>query len=193
MINLKKKKNIIGNLNTKIKKNKNAINEKLHTDECPETLLFKKDHHRNSMEMDLKAALLTLLQADINTAEIYKNVLENIQNDENIYYELNSIRNDHLRHIANLTKLIPSFHAKRIETKGDVWSDYVKLLGNIMSVDSFLNTLLSCEKKLYQLHRNLENINSNLDKSLKQILFDNFEDEKSHIKYIEEQLSKLDK
>lgn len=184
-----KKTNIRGNSNVPIRKTK-ITKEKIHKSVNTGTFSHKKILHNSNMEIELTNTLSTLLQMDFDAAEIYKNILENIKNGENIYYELNSLRNDHLRHIDNLTKYIPNYIAKEFETKGSIWSEYIELLGNTMSIDSFLKVLLSSEKKIYQFYSGLENIDK-LDKNLKQILFDNFEDEKSHIKYIEEQLNKL--
>lgn len=145
---------------------------------------------------ELVMHLSDLMHLDIDAMEIYQEVIDNIKNDKNIHDTISSFKKDHAHHVSELGKQIHHIGGKTPERsadlKGMLLTSYTKLRGGIGGLVGYLKALHCAEEITNKCYKEAIKLNFS-SKEMEQLINSNYEDEKKHIKYIEEQLKQLEK
>lgn len=177
----------------KIKEVAKDVWEKGKEMHCPSCSCSDADKTKETDE--IMKSLRALMQVDIDASEVYQEVITKIEDDKNIHDTLTLFRKEHLRHVDDLSKWIIDLGGQAPERsadlKGIILTGYAKLRSSIGGLKGALNAIHQSEKITNESYAHAVKLEIK-DTKLKQLLVDGYEDEKRHIKYIEEKLGKME-
>ncbi len=130
-----------------------------------------------------------LIQLDIDAVEAYEKAIEQID-DSSIQNHLEQFKEDHQRHIDDLCGYLTDNDQEPPEQTADFKGALIEgftALRSITGTEGALKAMRSNEKLTNKKYR--EATTWDLDYDAKNIIMRNYEDEKVHLAYIEEQLS----
>jgi len=130
----------------------------------------------------------SLIQLDIDAVEAYKQALKNID-FPSIHQSLESFRQDHEEHIKALSDEIRQLGGKPMERSQDFKGFLIEgftAIRSITGVEGALKAMLGNEKLTTKTYEKA--LSADVPASTKDIIRKNYEDEKKHLKYIEDAL-----
>ncbi len=145
-----------------------------------------KSHPHEKFINELK----DLLQLDYAAVEAYDSAIERFKN-ETFKMKFQEFRNDHHRHIKNVTEYLKKIGGdyptgagiKKILTQGKV------ILANLAGDISLLKAMKSNELETTEAYKHI-NAYPDIPSDIKDALLDGYQDEKRHLLWIEKELDK---
>jgi uncharacterized protein (TIGR02284 family) len=144
---------------------------------------------------DLVKILYHLAQLDIDAVHAYNQALENIT-DEAIHKNITNFRNDHIRHIDDLSKQIhqhngePPIRTK--DFKGYLIEGFTSLR-SITGTEGALKAMEFNEVLTNKTYKEALEENNDLPIEIRALIQRNYADEKRHLEYIRAILANYDK
>ncbi|TAK73545.1 MAG: ferritin-like domain-containing protein [Gammaproteobacteria bacterium] len=145
-----------------------------------------------TMKNDIVTVLTDLAQLDIDAVCAYEQALEKIE-EKTIYQSIDSFRNDHLRHIDDLSEMIKNYGGTPPERSKD-------FKGFIIEGFTALRSITGTRGALRAMEFNEKTTNKNYKKALTEnadfppeviaLLQKNYGDEQRHLNYIQVTLQK---
>jgi len=138
--------------------------------------------------------LIDLAQLDIDAVEAYHQALERIDNKP-IFDEINKFKNDHVRHIEELSALITKFGGAPPEKSKDIKGYLIEgftALRSITGTEGALNAMETNEKVTNAKYKEAIEKNLNYPAEIMEVLQRNYSDERHHLSYIQDQLEKIE-
>lgn len=135
--------------------------------------------------------LTQLIQLDFDAAKAYEQALENID-DENIHARISSFRDDHMRHIDDLSEAMREMgetppHRSR-DIKGFLITGFTTIR-SMTGTQGALKAMRMNERLTNSMYENA--LDWDLPPEVMRIVRKNREDERRHIEYIEQTLERL--
>ncbi len=141
---------------------------------------------------ELRAKLGMLPQLDIDITHAYDQAINNIEN-ETIREELSRFRQDHLNHLAELSKLLRELGATppeySPEFKGFMTSGFTSLR-YISGTSGSLKALMANENLVHRKYRQVGESEST-EPALTSVIDEHLEDERRHLSYLEETIGRI--
>lgn len=151
----------------------------------------KKGKKRKMENNELAKTLRELAQVDIDTVHTYNRVLDEIS-DEIVRARLAEFRDNHVKHIADLSHEIRSLGGQPPELTKD-FKGYVieafAALRTAVGMKSAMKALKTAEKINYKHYGDI--VSKDAPSGLKELLRKHFTDEKIHLDYIDSNLKAL--
>jgi uncharacterized protein (TIGR02284 family) len=133
--------------------------------------------------------LTSIAQLDIDDAHAYEHAIANLE-DEGIKAKFRSFKADHERHIVEINALIKEFDGTPPEYsrdfKGFLISGYTAIR-SMMGTKGALEAMQTNETMTVKLYE--EALQKDLDPITRGLLLKNLEDEREHLRFIEDLLS----
>ncbi|MDF2530365.1 MAG: hypothetical protein K0Q57_1245 [Gammaproteobacteria bacterium] len=132
--------------------------------------------------------LTKLVQLDIDAAEAYKQALQKID-DMAIHTSLGQFRQDHFRHIDNLSAAIQELGGKIPDYKQDLKGYLIEgftALRSVTGTEGALKAMQGNEKLTNRVYK--EALQADMPAHILQLIQQNYADEQRHLKYIEQAL-----
>ncbi|MBH1989872.1 MAG: DUF2383 domain-containing protein [Alphaproteobacteria bacterium] len=133
--------------------------------------------------------LISIAQLDIDDAHAYDQAISNL-GDEEIKAKFTLFKSDHERHILELSKLIKELEGKPPEYsrdfKGYLISGYTAVR-SMMGTKGALEAMQTNEKMTVKRYE--EALQNNLNPMARELLTKNLQEERLHLKFIENALS----
>lgn len=151
--------------------------------------------HLNTSEQEkLAKKLIELVMVDIDAVSLYTTALKNID-DSTIHKTINKFKDDHERHIKDLSSWIRDLKEKPPEKTPDLKGYLLKAFSAIRSITGTSGALAALETAEHITNKAYEEAVSckcvNIPQELKKLLNSNYEDEKRHLNYVIEQIKKI--
>lgn len=138
--------------------------------------------------------LIDLAQLDIDAVAAYEQALEKIDDNE-IYENINTFKNDHIRHVDELSHLIRKLGGTPPEMTKDLKGYLIEgmtFLRSVTGTKGALKAMESNEKITNNNYKKAIENNPGLPEDIEAILQNNYNDEKRHLEYIEMILKKFE-
>lgn len=138
------------------------------------------------MITEITRVLNELLQLDIDAANAYDEALKHIDN-RNIYKNIESFRQDHLRHINDLTRFIKKYGGTPVTPAPDLKGFLIEGFTTLRSytcTQGALDAMQSNEKTTTKNYNHALQKNFEFPHDVKDLLRKNFMDESRHLDYI---------
>lgn len=138
--------------------------------------------------------LCNLAQLDIDAVHAYDEALQHIDN-QNIYESIKEFRDDHIRHINDLSEVITSFGGTPPERTKDFKGYLIQGFTSLRSITGTIGALKAMETNEVLTNKTYANaLESNeMPKEVRTLVEKNYEDEKRHLNYIRTTLKAEDK
>lgn len=132
-----------------------------------------------------------LAQLDIDAVHAYEKALEQID-DDIIYRQIASFRNDHLQHIDDLSRLISQYGGKPPERTLDFKGYFIEgftAVRSLTGTKGALSAMEGNEKTTNKKYEEALSAHPNLPSDVRALLEKNYSDEKRHLAYIKQTLA----
>jgi rubrerythrin len=142
---------------------------------------------------DVLTVLIDLCRLDIDAVGAYEIALKNID-DVEVYNQIDKFRQDHERHIERLNNLIGKYGSEPQKKTPDFKGYLIEgmtALRSITGLEGALKAMETNEVMTNKKYREALEESPNLPEEVKNLLNENFTDEKRHLAYIREVLSSL--
>jgi len=147
----------------------------------------------NNSDNDVIKMLKDLCQLDIDAAYAYEQALKQID-DQKIHQEIESFRQDHLRHIDDLNDLLKKLGQEPLEISKDFKGFLIEgftAIRSMTGIEGALSAMEGNEKTTNKHYSEALKDHPNLDLEVKTLLENNYGDEKTHLNYIQNTLKQL--
>ncbi len=134
-----------------------------------------------------------LIQVDIDASFAYKEAIKSIE-EEDIREQLISFKNDHERHIENLSFLLKKAGGEPIQYSQDLKGYVIQSmtwLRSITGTEGALKAMASNEKITNDKYHSASLYSEGLSAELQKQILKNYEDEKRHMQYITQKIEEL--
>ncbi len=137
---------------------------------------------------DIVKKLTDLTQLDIDAVHAYKQALDNITDDE-IYRNISSFREDHIRHVEQLSILIRTYGEEPPEFTKDFKGYFIEGFTSLRSLTGTKGALKAMETNEILTNNTYkkaleEDGEEDLPTEVVELLRRNYDDEKRHLDYI---------
>jgi len=150
--------------------------------------MLSTSRETNMKNQDVINKLSKLIQIDIDASEAYKQALQKI-NHAGIHTSICQFREDHLRHIDNLSAAIQELGGKIPDYKQDIKGYLIEgftALRSVTGIEGALKAMQGNEKLTNRVYQ--EAVESDLPPHILQLVQQNYADEQRHLRYIEQVL-----
>jgi len=140
-------------------------------------------------ENDLIKKLNSLLQLDIDAIRAYDQALRQID-DRLINFKMACFREDHVKHVMNLSHEITLLGGEPIELTPDFKGFFIEgftALRSLTGTEGALKAMISNEHFTNKIYA--EASQENLPPKIQQLIYKNYQDEQKHLTYIEKILA----
>ena len=130
-------------------------------------------------------ALTALAQMDLEAAEAYRIAADSFA-DRDVTEQLNSFREDHLKHVDNLERLITAMGGDELDREGTEESVLASLAAaaSEMGPGPSLRAMIGNERLTNSTYESI--LTLEWEKEIKQVLQRNLQDEKRHLRWLEQ-------
>jgi uncharacterized protein (TIGR02284 family) len=143
----------------------------------------------NDQNQTLIKELNKLIQVDIDTIHAYSQALEAVEN-EDIKKELEGFKKDHQRHVDNLSQVVREKGGDPIpfsqDFKGYMIEGYTAIR-SLIGETSALKAMETNEKITSSYYKDA--LSKDFPPEVKEVIQNNFEDEKKHLEFIKKSLT----
>lgn len=143
-------------------------------------------------EQTIESVVNDLIQLDIDASVAYEQAIAEIE-EKDIKQQLTRFREDHERHISELSSLLESLGGKPIEKSQDIKGYIIEGMTKIQSMmgtKNALRAMITNEKITNKKYAAALEF-SGFTREVRQLIRDNYQDEQRHLKYVEEKLEEL--
>lgn len=140
-------------------------------------------------QKDILKELASLAQLDIDAVRAYESALKNIE-AQSIHHEISGFRDDHRRHIENLSTLIRRFGAEPPSQSPDVKGFFIQGFTEIRSATGTEGALKAMKTNETLTNRDYARaVALDLPADVKAVVQRNYDDERRHLHAIEQWLN----
>lgn len=136
---------------------------------------------------DISKVMIDLCQLDIDAVGAYDIALKHID-DPKIHQDINRFKQDHVKHISELSTMIKQYDGKPPKETPDLKGYLISAMTSIRSSLGLLSALKAMESNEKTTNKNYKTAlekNPNLPSDVKLLLQKNLGDEKTHLQYIQ--------
>lgn len=141
------------------------------------------------MENEIIKQICSLIQLDLDAIEAYEQALKNIDHKQ-IHSKLTSFQDDHVRHVNVLSEIVKKMGGtpprRTIDIKGFFLSGFTAIRSLTGTVGA-LKAMVSNEELTTRTYEDA--LKWSFSAEVKEIIKNNFEDEKRHLNYIQKALA----
>ena len=132
-----------------------------------------------------------LTQLDINAAEAYSQALSQIDDNE-IYNQIAEFRNDHQRHVKELTTMIIHLGGEPLKKTKDLTGFIIKGFTAVRSLTGTVGALKAMQTNERMTNENYQKaLQHDLPSEVASLVEKNLNDEKRHLEYVNLTLEKI--
>ncbi|HXH55402.1 MAG TPA: DUF2383 domain-containing protein [Gammaproteobacteria bacterium] len=145
-------------------------------------------------EKTIESIMNDLIQLDVDASHAYGQAIKEIK-EKDIQQQLIDFQGDHERHIKELSNLLKALGGKPIEPTRDFKGFVIEgmtALQSLMGTKGALKAMLTNEKITNKKYADALDHNG-FTQEARQLIQNNFNDEKRHLEYIKQKLDELEK
>jgi uncharacterized protein (TIGR02284 family) len=145
-------------------------------------------------EKTIESIMNDLIQLDVDASHAYAQAIKEIK-EKDIQQQLIDFQGDHERHIKELSKLLKILGGEPIEPTRDFKGFVIEgmtALQSLMGTQGALKAMLTNEKITNKKYADALDHNG-FTQEARQLIQNNFNDEKRHLEYIKQKLDELEK
>lgn len=145
-------------------------------------------------EKTIESIMNDLIQLDVDASYAYSQAIKEIK-EKDIQQQLIDFQEDHERHIKELSNLLKTLGGEPVKPTRDLKGFVIEgmtALQSLMGTKGALKAMLTNEKITNKKYADALDHNG-FTQEARQLIQDNFNDEKRHLEYIKEKLNELEK
>ncbi len=141
---------------------------------------------------EIAKKLINLAQLDIDAVEAYEQALKNID-VSNIHRKISEFRDDHIQHIEDLSEIITALGETPPKRTKDIKGFLIAGFTAIRSATGTMGALKAMRGNEELTNRKYhEALEWELPTKIKHVVEKNYEDEKRHLRYIENKIKEME-